>query len=150
MNAHQRRKLRRELERWDKKLADSGFKDIEEKYSYDPATGLRTGGKLRQGATAVLHKNNTYPLIREQKQEYYTQLTHAVNAEKWGKRVLHRRIMEFAALGYIPQEIKRLLKNFSVVPHRHTIRKIIRQYEHKWGIRKWTAKELGLTTLPTE
>lgn len=56
----------------------------------------------------------------------------------------HEFIMRKRSEGFPILKIVRLLAEQGVEIHRHTVSFIIRRYEHKWKIRKWTKKQRHL------
>lgn len=124
----------RQLEsEWQKKLEESGFKDIE---------CLKNGQRLlRQSASNVYrHCDERTRLAREQ---YFQSLSNFVNNHLFFKD-LDRIVMTKYADGVTISQIVIDLRSQQIKIHRQTIRFIIRRYEHLWGLRYWTAKERNL------
>lgn len=63
------------------------------------------------------------------------------------KNEIHRFILELAVDGAKICEIHRALQANGINRHRKTVRHIIRKFEHKWGIREWSRKEMDLKPL---
>ena len=116
---------------WDLTLKEAGFIDAE-----------RTVGDervLSQNAPNAYRQTNK--VIIESKVEYFTLLTKHAGDEKFEDKI-DELVMNLRANGYKIREICENLKQIGQKCHRQTVRFIIRGYEHKWGIRKWTQAKL--------
>jgi hypothetical protein len=103
---------------WNKKLAESGFVDIEHK-----------SGNLKQNAS-----NSYRTTIREtidSKLRYFELLGQGIQEEDF-KDLIERFIMEKKGEGLSTLEICRQLRRF----HRAKVSEVIRHYEIKWKIKK--------------
>lgn len=119
---------------WNKKLDDSGFKDLENDI----------------GATRILKKNgteNNYRLIspfeRETKLEYYCFLGYLANNTEFTSE-LEKFVMIRHSEGATIQEVVGELNLRGIIRHRQTVRHIIRRWQTKWGIRTWSLREMNL------
>jgi len=106
------------------------------------------------GEMDIKMQNGNLPLFdkdqisedRKNQAIYYSLLHSKVNSEKFENQI-HEIIMAKAAEGAKICKIIEALEAKGKYIHRETVRFIIRRYEHKWGIREWTPKQLHLKTL---
>jgi len=117
-----------ELE-WYEKLESTGFKDAETQ------KGERV---LKQRATNSYRQANE--LERRTRLEYYLLLGNHVNNTEFPCE-LEKVVMNLRAEGYIISEIVKELIRLGTPRTRLTIRRIIRRWEAKWNIRKWSLKQ---------
>lgn len=122
---------------WEKKLKDSGFEDAEQSVGNDRV--------LKQYATNFSRQEPLDQTLARGR--YYDLLLHRVNQSRFLDPV-HKTIMHRTAKGAKNSEIHQELREAGIRINIHTIYLIIRRYEYQWGIRKWTAKEMGLKRLP--
>lgn len=116
----------KELEKvWEKKLADSGFIDAEKLINATRVFRQRASNSYR----------GEFSVICENKQRYYELLGHYYHDEKFQDPV-NALVMERRSNGIKIKHICIELKKLGERNHRDTIRKIIRFYEFKWGIKK--------------
>lgn len=118
-------RFRKLQETWDKKLAATGFKDIESPQS--PRF-------LKQAAPGYRYKNSD-ALTREARTTYYELIGHWFHVETFQDPV-HELIMSLKKDGLQHREISERLRSQGFKNSRETIRVVIRHYEHKWGIKK--------------
>jgi hypothetical protein len=81
--------------------------------------------------------------IHEAIRDYYLRLEQAFNAEAFTNKT-HKEIMWHRANGARICEIQRALRRKRVKIHRETIRHVIRRYETKWKIKKWTLRQMNM------
>lgn len=74
---------------------------------------------------------------------YYAKLSQKYDLEKFTSEI-DRLIMWRRSSGDKICEIVQLLIKKRKRLHRETVRHIIRRYEAKWGLRKWTCKQMNL------
>ncbi len=128
---------------WEKKLKDSGFEDIEEVIG-----GER---RLRQAANNFSRSETSEQM--EAKSLYYDLIRRGVELEQF-TNPMHKLILTRVGDAMEHKQILRELKkkywgyNRKYVPNIHTIYFIIRRYEHKWKIKKWTLQQLNLKQFP--
>lgn len=116
---------------WEKKLQESGFKDIEKK------------GKLKQKANYAYRRSYITEEMREAKRNYLSLINNHCGSETEFSDESDRFIMEKTGEGWTIREISSALKEKSLRKHnRDTIRYIRRRYENKWGIKNWTQSEM--------
>lgn len=122
-------------EEWEQKLAESGFKDIEEQVGKDRLL-IRNSG--------LPHRDEEEPgLCMMARQEYFLLLAELFQAEKEFKDESDRLIMERAAEGKTIADTSKELKQLGLPKHnRDTIRYVRRRYEHKWEIKAWKPKDM--------
>lgn len=149
---------------WYAKLKESGFVDHEkivadEKVLIQSATNAYRDVRVsstdsysnHSGVTAVANvthshrysnslKSNEY--VRENKSDYYSLIMFYTENEKFTAEVDHVVMLRHAA-GFRIQDICRELSFRGYPRHRQTVRFIIRHYENKWGVRKWTPIQLN-------
>lgn len=117
---------------WEKKLEQSGLIDIEKPIGKERY--------LRQNSFSLFCEND---LRLRAKAKYFDLLCEKVAHYKFNNPIEEFIICKTAD-GFKIAEIVRLLEEIGQTKHRHTVRFIIRRYEHKWGIRKWTMKQRNL------
>ena len=113
---------------WYKKLEKEGFKDAE----------ININGDLRLRQISSHVYKNSSAIERENKLKYFELLAVLVN-EKTFDNDLDKQVMTLKSLGSKTNEIAQRLKR-----HKQTIRYVIRKYENRWGLKKWTPEELDL------
>lgn len=124
----------KKLERkWNDKLAKSGFIDAE--------VTIDGERKLKQYACNIFERSNTKKEYISQKMLYYELLTQHAFHHKFTNQT-DKIIMELASNGARPIEIVKRLKKIGKKIHRHTVRFIIRRYEHLWKIKFWTRDKM--------
>lgn len=116
---------------WYQRLEDSGFQDQEH---------------LVQGEMRL--KEETAPKVLEAmrkrlKEEYFIALTKYVNEAQFRNDV-ERVVMHWFIAGMRIGEIVEWLRIRGTPRTRFSIRYIIRRFEHKCGLRKYTRKQLNL------
>lgn len=116
---------------WDKKLAKSGFVDIE----------------IEKGDFVYLAQNapNVYKqqpqVAREARLAYFSAMSRGY-AAKPPRKKLDRMVMELYVNGTRVDEIVRVLKAGGIVKYKTTLQFIIRRYEKAWGVHEWAPEEL--------
>jgi hypothetical protein len=129
---------------WYQKLTNEGFQDHEE----------TIGGQeyLRSYSSGVF--NRSKKLAVDEKVDYYDLILAAFWASEFDDEVdkfVMRRHSEGAIIKEISTELKILLLNKELTRrrckgHRQTTRLIIRKYENRWGIRRWSPDQLKRKT----
>jgi len=118
-------------QKWYEKLKKSGFDDAERVVGDEL--------KLKQRAT------NAYVqaprVVRQAKLDYYRALCEYVHREKF-KNEADELIMLRRSEGITIKQISKELKKLGFKHHRQTIRYVIRKYEHRWNIKKWSLDKL--------
>ncbi len=112
---------------WYRKLADSGFRDIE-----------------ADGEPSFRNINQTKIETDEAYFEILSMLVH--HEQTLWKREIDRRIMTLYADGVRINDICHALRVDGDSRGRAAIRFIIRKYEHAWMIRNYTRKQMHLRT----
>ena len=115
---------------WYEKLKESGFEDIEK------------GKYLKQNSNNCYrqNRNQTY---REAKTSYFELIGQKSHDEVF-PNVVAESIMILRSQGHLINEISSHLEMTKTKPHhRQTIRWIIRYYENKWGIIKWSPRKIS-------
>lgn len=132
---------------WYNKLRDTGFIDIE---TADPFLEQRLKIEHRR----FFSKQNKHigdrsvyawrePAL-EAKIKYYLDLTHLVNDPKtYFRNDMDRIVMVMHSDGYRFPEIVRFLAAFGYKRKKRSIRYLIRRYEHLWGLRTYSPKQLN-------
>ena len=113
-------KFRSLQKKWEKKLKDSGFVDMED-----------AKARLRQNA-GNSYRTRSHTLINA-KREYYEMLGFWQH-ETGFKDDVERLVMELKADGIMIKDICLVLKGAGERCHRQTVRWIIQRYEAKWKI----------------
>lgn len=111
---------------WRTRLESSGFKDAEE---------LRGNGEIVLRQNSSNSYRNLSQVQRENRLKYYEILEAKLHLEQFENKI-HRLIMERRAEGIQIKNISEELKVLDEACHRQTVRKVIRKYEIKWGIRR--------------
>lgn len=107
---------------WEFKLKDSGFKDVEDECK-----------RLRQNSgNSYRTKELTFIEAKQRYYELLGQWQHEMNFRDYVERL----IMERRANGIRIIDISLELKELGERHHVDTIRKVIRQYEIRWQIKK--------------
>ena len=124
---------------WEAKLKASEFEDAER-----TVNGERV---LKQHAENVYRQADL--LTRENKATYFTMIAQRTAREKFTNPV-DKIVMTMLAEGkkikeivYFLQEHQHRRRSHGPI-HRRTVSYIIRRYEQKWGIKKWSTKQLNL------
>lgn len=117
---------------WYQRLKDSGFEDVERLVGHEM--------ELRQCAEHVFGDNSATDV--EEKIDYQSFLTDMIRQTKF-KREVDRLILVFHARGMAASQISRELERLGQRRNRDTVRYRIRIFEMKWGIRKYTPKQLN-------
>jgi len=131
---------------WDEKLAASGFVDAEKRIGDDRV--------LSQNSTNVYRQASE--LARNSKKIYYDLLNECINKKNLRSKIdqlimpwhpdapvrLEQMIIVWHAEGFKKKEICEQLREIGESRHRQTVMFIIRKYEHKWKIKKWTKEKL--------
>lgn len=120
------------LNKWEKKLQSSAKE--EESFSL----------KDRPQNMVLLDKD--VPLDVQLVCEYYDKLSKAVSNNSFESEI-EQIIIEQKSKGQKICEIVNYLAKRRKRIHRETVRHVIRRFEHKWGIRKWTYKQMDLKPL---
>lgn len=137
MSQWKTKELRELYKQWEEKLKQSGFEDAEQTIGNERV--------LKQFSTNFSRNEPIEQTLARGR--YYDLLRHRLTSVRFSNGI-HRYVMHRVVDGAKNSEIhKELLAKGNPV-NIHTVYLIIRRYEHKWGIRKWTAKELGLKRLP--
>jgi hypothetical protein len=113
---------------WNKKLECSGFTDVEVELKGDRA--------LKQRATNCYRQANS--LERETRLEYYLFLGHLAHNTIFPndlEKLVMIRYSEGKTYGEIAIEVKR---------HRHSIEFIVKRWQTKWGVKRWSLQARGL------
>lgn len=118
---------------WNHKLEESGFSDIEIDLKQDRA--------LKRRAASCYEKAS--PLEREVKLEYFCFVSSLVN-ETFFPNELEKIIMTRHADGDTIEEIVQRIRSDGISRDRKTVRRIIRRWQMKWGVRHWSLKEMHL------
>lgn len=115
------------LKRWNEKLENSGLFDHEEKE-------IQRQYQLSE---------NRDTLVQQHKFSYFQRIALKADKEAFDNDS-YALIMKQRGEGSRISEIVRALEVTGEKLNRETVRHIIRRFEHKWSIRKWTWKEMGL------
>lgn len=125
---------------WYQKLQDSGFKDLEERFE-NPLC-------LRIQDRADYYFKRLAPHKRKDKEEYFNVLTAIVyNPSTQFKNPTDKFILYAYVEGHRISAIIKSLAQLGVLRNRKTIRILIRRYEMRWHLRKYTRKQLNLREL---
>lgn len=119
----QTQKFKQLQAKWEEKLRQSGFVDIEDEKN-----------RLRQNA-GNSYRTTTYILI-ENKRRYYELLGQGYHREKEFRDTVEKIVMLLRARGLKIKDICLGLESVNERSHRDTVRKIIRHYEARWKIKK--------------
>jgi hypothetical protein len=127
---------------WYQKLKDTGFEDIE--------TLTSNGFRLKQEHRRFFRSRGDrdrdmwQTVFIEAKTNYYLRLTHKVNdPETEFRSDLDRIIMTLHSEGFSKVQIVQFLEAFGYKRKRKAIIYLIRRYEHKWGLKTYTQKQLN-------
>lgn len=118
---------------WNKKLEQSGFEDAELEVKGDRVLKQRASNCYRQADK----------LERESRLEYYTFLGYLAHNTKFNNE-LEKLVMVMYSEGKPYKEILEELNKRGIIRHRTTIEFIIRRWQHKWGIKSWSLKQMNL------
>lgn len=119
-------------EQWDAKLKKSGFVDAEKTVNKERVLIQNTPNAYRQAPQVT----------REAKEQYFTLVSYHMGYKPPRDRI-ERIIMHNLSFGARIGEICEQLKDLGGSCHRQTVRFIIRKYEHKWKIRRWSKEKLN-------
>lgn len=114
---------------WYLKLKNAGFVDHEQ------ALLKQHGGYIKASE-----------LERDARRDYYSLIGHYVHNTEF-PNILEKQIMSRHAEGQTISEISRELKlreDWHFEKNRKVIRYIIRRWEQRWGIKRWSIKQLNL------
>lgn len=110
--------------RWDKKLADSGFRDAEE---------FRNGEVvLKQQASNVYRGADE--ITREAKLEYFLQVSTYIHQTKFRTKIEEFILLQYAD-GKTRQETINALKKKGVKRTRQTLWRVLNRYLKQWGMK---------------
>lgn len=118
---------------WDQILEKSGFNDVEK--------DLTNARVLKKRASSCYER--AVEVERETKLEYYCFLGYLANNTIFPSE-LEKLVMIRHSEGAKIQEITREIENTGISRDRKTVRRIIRRWQMKWGVREWSLKELHL------
>jgi len=126
------RKFKEEQSYWYDVLKSSGFEDIEVDEN-----------RLKQSSQNI-YRNDPEPIARVNKLEYFLKLSQYMRekAPEFDDSLDYFVMSKFSQ-GWKNIEIVRALKALGKPRDRRTIRFIRRKYEHRWGIREWTPKQIN-------
>lgn len=113
---------------WNKKLETHGFQDAEIELEGDRSLKQRATNSYRQAD----------PLERETRLEYYLFLGHLAHNTIFPnelEKLVMVRHSEGKTYGEIGREIGR---------HRHSVEFIIKRWQTKWGVKRWSLQARGL------
>lgn len=113
---------------WNKRLESSGFTDVEVELKGDRALKQRATNCYRQA----------HPLERETRLEYFLFLGHLAHNTVFPndlERLIMVRHSEGKTYGEIGREIGR---------HRHSVEFIVKRWQTKWGVKRWSLQARGL------
>lgn len=117
---------------WYQRIKEAGFEDAEEMMDGEPV--------LKQ--TAAHNFCSLDELTRDSKEAYYVFVAQKVEETIFPSHV-DKIILSGVASGKRISHIVQDLQNHGTPRCRFTVRVKIRTYEMKWGIRKYTAKQLN-------
>lgn len=117
---------------WYQRLEEAGFRDIE---------CIVEGKYVLKANSFHIHKGED-PLILENKRIYFILISQRFEGESFGSEV-DRLILFMYSNGKRIKEICEALARKGESRCRRTVRVIIRRYEMKWGLRKYSRKELN-------
>lgn len=117
---------------WYQRLSDEGFKDAE-----TLSEKCLTLKKIQERPYCAVAE-----VVRETREAYYTLMAQKVQ-EAVFRNEIDRLIMIWHADGMKACAIGRELTAIGEYRNRNTIRYLIRRYEHAWGMREYTPKELN-------
>jgi len=117
---------------WYELLAKDGFVDEEVIIN-------KTGDLVLKTSNPYNAYRRADSVTKQTKQEYYERLSCEVDQNKYQSRI-DRLIMMRVAEGFKIKEISEELRDLhdpKCMGCRRTITRVIRRYEHEWGIRTW-------------
>lgn len=117
---------------WYQNLEQNGFKDIEKVCGEELV--------LRQFSQHVF--KNVNDLAKVQKESYFASLSHAVHHAEFDSEV-DKLVLTLYADGQKIKTICAELERIGESRCRGAVRFMIRRYEHQWGMRKYTPKQLN-------
>lgn len=118
---------------WNKKLEQSGFKDIE--------TELKIGERvLKKGANNCFSKADDFK--KETTLEYYLFLGHLAHNTLFPSD-LEKHVMIRHSEGKTYREIAIEIKK-----HRHSVEFIVKRWQTTWGVKSWSLQARGLGKKP--
>lgn len=124
--------------KFNNKLKDSGFKDIEKDYNGIRRIKSRADRVTRQPINIVAAKIQYFDTLSMKT------FTHRFKPDQ----NVEELILSMRAEGKSILDIVKELKNKEIQRHRTTVTFIIRRFEHMWGIRTWTLKQRNLKISP--
>jgi len=124
------------LTTWNRKLKSSGFDDIEQ----ESKTGEERVLKQRSARKCFSQADD---FEREMTLEYYLLLGHLVQNTIFPND-LEQSVMIRHSEGAKVTEIVDEISSKGIRRHKDTVMHIIRRWQTKWGIRKWSLKEMRL------
>lgn len=110
--------------KWNKKLTEKGFKDVER-------VGGPGGVRVLKTSSNPFRNSESYA-IAEVKSGYYLDIARALSGTKWDCK-LDKKILTLYSEGVTIKEIAR-----QVLRHRETVRMVIYKYEDRWKIKRHT------------
>lgn len=119
---------------WYKRLSDVGFKDSEEPVGDEM--------ELKQSSYQDTRPDRYSELTRQTREEYYMILSEYAK-EAIFEREVDQVIMMMRSSGSRIKEIRDELKKIGKSRCLLSIRIIIRRYEVKWGIKKYTPRQMN-------
>jgi hypothetical protein len=125
------------LTTWNKKLEKSGFKDAEAESKFKDERTLR-----QRAARKCFSRADDFE--RETTLEYYCFLGHLAHNTIFPnelEKIIMIRHSEGATYKEIAQEIGR---------HRHSVEFIIKRWQTKWGVKRWSLQAQGLKKKDTD
>jgi predicted metal-dependent hydrolase len=112
---------------WEASLEDEGLSELD----------------LSKSSSFKLFDSDVMPLSEGLKLDYYLKIFSMFHMEQF-ENEKNRKVIELWSQGKNKSEITRTLDTLGLHLNRETIRYVIRRFEHKWGIRNWTLKQLHL------
>jgi len=117
---------------WEDKLQTSGFVDAEKTIGGERVLVQNSSNAYRQAPEVV----------RESKIDYYMVLNFRLSKSRFRDEI-DKIVMNLHAAGLKIKEICEKLEAIGKGRHRQTVMFIIRKYEHKWKIKKWSKTQLN-------
>lgn len=127
------KKFRELYKTWNEKLKESEFEDAEIDLKGDRALKQKAANSYRQATE----------LERDTRFEYFRILGSLANHSEF-KCELHKTIMLKHADGSTIKEIVEAIRLEGITKDRKTVGYIIRRYQHKWGLKHWTPKQMKI------
>lgn len=127
---------------WYLKLAEDGFNDAETLTAH----GMRLKQEHRRFFRTRGDKDRDMwqSVFIEAKTNYYLRLTHKVNdPDTEFKSDLDRIILSLHSEGFSKVQIVQFLEAFGYKRKRKAIIYLIRRYEHEWGLKTYSQKQLN-------